>query len=68
VLARVSVLRGDREEVIMDDYIKTSEPVVDYLTKYSGIQPGDLDVAVSPHNLVTLKSAYIRLRALVDQV
>ncbi len=28
---------------------------------------GDLDPHISPHNLVTLKSAYIRLRALVDQ-
>lgn len=44
VLARVSVVRGDRSErmgeVLIDDYIRTSEPVVDYLTKYSGIQPG----------------------------
>jgi PAB-dependent poly(A)-specific ribonuclease subunit 2 len=46
VLARVSVVRGDRSErmgeVLIDDYIRTSEPVVDYLTKYSGIQPGKL--------------------------
>jgi PAB-dependent poly(A)-specific ribonuclease subunit 2 len=28
---------------------------------------GDLDPSLSPHNLVSLKSAYIRIRALVDQ-
>eukprot|EP00455_Lapot_gusevi_P014051 TRINITY_DN1695_c0_g1_i4.p1 TRINITY_DN1695_c0_g1~~TRINITY_DN1695_c0_g1_i4.p1 ORF type:complete len:325 (-),score=73.20 TRINITY_DN1695_c0_g1_i4:69-1043(-) len=70
-LARVSVVRGDRAdkmgEVLLDDYIRMSEPVVDYLTKYSGINPGDLDPSMSPHKLVPLKSAYLRLRSLVDQ-
>ncbi len=41
--------------------------MVDYLTRYSGIRPGDLDRAVSTHHLTTLKSAYVRLRSLVDR-
>jgi PAB-dependent poly(A)-specific ribonuclease subunit 2 len=69
-LGRVSVLRGEGPrmgEAFIDDYIATSEPVVDYLTQYSGLKPGDLDPQISRHNLVTLKEAYVRLRALVDR-
>ena len=39
-LARVSVVRGDGEKVsvpFIDDYIQMTEPVVDYLTEFSGI-------------------------------
>ncbi|KAG0356532.1 poly(A)-specific ribonuclease [Podila minutissima] len=69
-LARVSVLRGNEGPLeyvpFIDDYIATSEPVVDYLTEFSGIQPGDLDPSLSKHTLVPLKVAYKRLRVLVD--
>ena len=69
-LARVSVLRGDtgpQEGVpFIDDYITTKEPIVDYLTEFSGIRPGDLDQAQSKHTLVPLKVAYKKLRLLVD--
>lgn len=68
-LARVSVLRGlgPYEELpFIDDYIAASEPVIDYLTAYSGISPGDLDRAVSKHNLVSLKTAYKKLWILLN--
>lgn len=80
-LARVSVLRGEGEmegKPFIDDYIHTSEAVVDYLTEFSGIKgksnvlvatacrsrsvAGDLDPNNSPHTLVPLKVAYKKLR------
>ncbi|KAI4168471.1 MAG: hypothetical protein LQ343_006358 [Gyalolechia ehrenbergii] len=68
-LARVSVLRanGSHEGLpFIDDYISISEPVVDYVTKYSGVSAGDLDPAVSVHPLVPLKVAYKKLWLLLN--
>jgi PAB-dependent poly(A)-specific ribonuclease subunit 2 len=68
-LARVSVLRGDgaQEDLpFIDDYIQITEPVVDYLTAFSGIRPGDLDPNLSSHALVTLKMAYKKLWILLN--
>ncbi|GAA6028111.1 hypothetical protein JCM8097_001876 [Rhodosporidiobolus ruineniae] len=68
-LARVSVLRGEGPETgipFIDDHIHTSEPIIDYLTEFSGIRAGDLDPVNSRHTLVPLKVAYKKLRMLVD--
>ncbi|TFL07786.1 ubiquitin carboxyl-terminal hydrolase-domain-containing protein [Pterulicium gracile] len=68
-LARVSVLRGDENEgevPFIDDHIHTTEPIVDYVTQYSGIKYGDLDPTLSPHTLTPLKVVYKKLRLLVD--
>ncbi|EGG21641.1 WD40-like domain-containing protein [Cavenderia fasciculata] len=65
-LARASLVRLNGE-AFLDDYIQSIEPVTDYLTRFSGIQPGDLDPKISTKNVVSLKSCYIKLRYLVDQ-
>jgi PAB-dependent poly(A)-specific ribonuclease subunit 2 len=68
-LARVSVVRGsgaDEGEPFIDDYIAINEPVVDYLTLYSGITPEDLDPNTSRHNLISLKAAYKKLWVLLN--
>eukprot|EP00013_Stygamoeba_regulata_P030042 CAMPEP_0177665386 /NCGR_PEP_ID=MMETSP0447-20121125/21023_1 /TAXON_ID=0 /ORGANISM="Stygamoeba regulata, Strain BSH-02190019" /LENGTH=541 /DNA_ID=CAMNT_0019171469 /DNA_START=380 /DNA_END=2005 /DNA_ORIENTATION=- len=68
-LARVSVLRQEdlRDLPFIDDYISTPEPIYDYLTRFSGIQEGDLDPSTSPHHVTTLKHVYCKLRYLLDQ-
>lgn len=74
-LARVSVIRGPSATFttalepgtpFIDDYVITSEPIVDYLTSYSGIVAGDLDPHLSKHNLVPLKVAYKKLWLLLN--
>ncbi|KYQ92601.1 WD40-like domain-containing protein [Tieghemostelium lacteum] len=65
-LARVSIVRSNGEAFI-DDYIQSIEPVTDYLTRFSGINVGDLDPKVSTKNVISLKNIYLKLRYLVDQ-
>lgn len=68
-LARVSVCRGEGEQAglpFIDDYIAVTEPVVDYLTAWSGISPGDLNRETSHHALVSLKHAYKKLWILLN--
>lgn len=68
-LGRVSVLRiGGEDEGIpfMDDYIVINEPIVDYVTQFSGIEEGDLDPRRSKHALVSLKIAYKKLWLLLN--
>ncbi|KAK3076610.1 poly(A)-specific ribonuclease, partial [Coniosporium uncinatum] len=50
----------------IDDYIAIPEPIIDYLTLFSGIHPGDLDRSTSRHTLVSLKVAYKKLWLLLN--
>lgn len=54
----------------IDDYIHIHEPIVDYLTAFSGIHPGDLSPRTSPHaargRLISLKTAYKKLWLLLN--
>lgn len=68
-LARVSVLRGEGPKegiAFIDDYIATTDPIVDYLTEFSGIEAGDLDPALTKRDLVTLQTSYKKLWLLLN--
>lgn len=68
-LARVSVVRGQGEDEnvpFIDDYIAIREPIVDYLTSYSGITQQDLDPRTAKHSILPLKRAYKKLWILLN--
>ncbi|KAF4122704.1 LOW QUALITY PROTEIN: PAB-dependent poly(A)-specific ribonuclease subunit 2 [Geosmithia morbida] len=68
-LARVSVVRGQGEHEgvpFIDDYIAIREPIVDYLTSYSGITQQDLDPRTAKHCILPLKKAYKKLWILLN--
>ena len=68
-LARVSCLRGDRGPLegvpFIDSYVQPSEPVVDYLTRFSGLVAHDFMDGVG-HHIETMKATYLKLRQLID--
>lgn len=66
-LARFSVIDCRSSNIILDDYVLPYEPVVDYLTRFSGIVEGDLDPKNSPHHLISTRSAYLKLRCLTER-
>ncbi|CCH46608.1 PAB-dependent poly(A)-specific ribonuclease subunit 2 [Wickerhamomyces ciferrii] len=69
-LARVSVLRGDDGPQMgvpfIDDYVVVQEGIHDYLTSFSGIEPGDLDPATSDKSLVNREVVYRKLWLLIN--
>ena len=50
----------------IDDYIRVSEPIVNYETKYSGLSPGDLEAGHSRYALQPLKTVYKKLWLLLN--
>ena len=66
-LARMSIIDCRTGRVIIDDHVLPREPVVDYLTRFSGIVEEHLDVNSSPHHLITTRNAYLKLRLLLER-
>lgn len=69
VLGRISVLKCDGKnagECFIDDYIVAKEHIDDYITSFSGIEPGDLDPDKSKRTLVTLQTAYRKMWLLLN--
>lgn len=66
-LARISIVDCSTGNILVDDHVLPREPVVDYLTRFSGIVHGDLDPKKSPHHLTSTRSAYLKLRYLMER-
>lgn len=43
------------------------QPVMDHLTRFSGITPEDLDPSASRHHLLAQRTVYLKLRHLIDR-
>lgn len=61
-----TVFNKNMMRIIADDYILPVEPVLDYVTRFSGITEEDLNQATSKHSLLTQRSAYLKLRYFID--
>ena len=66
-VARISVIDCRTGKPLIDDHVLPKEPVVDYLTRFSGIVAKDLDPKQSPHHLISTRSAYLKLRFLMER-
>ena len=66
-LARMSLIDCRTGHVIIDDHVLPREPIVDYLTRFSGIRPADLNPRASTHHLITTRDAYLKMRLLLDR-
>lgn len=71
-LARISIVDGrtngtSRGCIIFDDHVQPIEPVVDYLTRFSGIVELDLSPKHSKHHLISNRAAYLKLRCLIER-
>lgn len=66
-LGRISIFDCPTETVVVDDHVLPREQVADYLTRFSGLVPDDLDPNRSNHRIISTRGAYLQLRYLLDQ-
>lgn len=58
MLARVSIV-NEKGEIVMDKYVKPTEPVIDYRTRFSGITPKHLENA---YNFTDVQAEVSRIK------
>lgn len=58
MLARVSIV-NEKGEIIMDKYVRPTQPVIDFRTKFSGITP---DLLENAHNFADVQAEVSRIK------
>lgn len=66
-VGRISVFDCITKKVLIDDHVLPREPVVDFLTRFSGIVADDLDPSRAPHRIISTRSAYLQMRFLLER-
>ena len=66
-VGRISILDSKSGNILSDDHVLPREPVVDFLTRFSGITPADLDPKRSRHYLISCRHAYLKIRYLAQR-
>ncbi len=66
-VGRISLLDCKTGKTLIDDHVLPREPVVDYLTRFSGIVASDLNPKTTRHHLISARFAYLKMRYLVDK-
>lgn len=67
-VGRISLIDCDNNgRVLCDHHVLPREPVLDYLTRFSGIVADDLNPKTTRHHLISSRDAYLLLRYLVDK-
>lgn len=52
--------------LLCDDYVLPAEPVIDYVTRFSGVTCEDLNPTLSTHALISHRAAILKLRCVTD--
>ncbi|CAM9107459.1 unnamed protein product [Ectocarpus fasciculatus] len=52
--------------LLCDDYVLPAEPVIDYVTRFSGVTCEDLNPTLSTHALISHRAAILKLRYYID--
>lgn len=66
-LGRISLFDCVTKKVVVDDHVLPREPVVDFLTRFSGIVAEDLDPSRAQHRIISTRNAYLQMRFLLEQ-
>ena len=65
-LGNKSTTSNQKFRLLVDDYIIPTEPVIDYVTRFSGLHEDDLNPATSRYAVVPYRTAYLKLRYFID--